>query len=251
MSNNVSNLVLLSGQMALAQAMDIVANNIANASTTGFKREGIAFETLLSRGASNNNKPVNFVFNSVTYRDSSNGPILSTGNPLDLAIQGAGYFQIQLPNGRVGYTRAGTFKLSPEGQIVTLAGQPLIGDNNNIVIPDTTSQINIAGDGSVSARVDNGADLAPLGQIKLVKFASDRYLTPLGNGIYVTSQKPQPADDSVISQGSIEQSNVEPVLEITDMIRIMRSYEQATNMISNENQRQADAINRLSKTSAG
>jgi flagellar basal-body rod protein FlgF len=250
MSNNVSNLVLLSGQMALAQAMDIVANNIANASTTGYKREAVEFQTLLSRGQSNNSKPANFVFDSATYRDMSNGPILSTGNPLDLAIQGPGYFQVQLPNGKTGYTRAGAFKLDTGGQIVTQAGQPIIGDGGTITIPETTSEINVSEDGFVSARVDNGAQLAQIGQLKLVTFADDQKLQPIGNGVYVTGQQPLPADDSAISQGSIEQSNVEPVIEITDMIRVMRSYEQMTNMISNENQRQADALNRLSKTSA-
>jgi flagellar basal-body rod protein FlgF len=251
MSNNTSNLVLLSGQIALSQAMDVVANNIANSSTTGYKREGVAFDTLLSRGASNNNKPANFVYDRNTYRDMANGPILNTGNPLDLAIQGPGYFQVQLPNGQTGYTRGGALKLDTDGQIVTQAGLPVLGDGGgSITIPSTASEINISGDGFISARVDNGTSLAQIGQIKIVKFDDDQKLQPAGNGVYSTAQDPQPAGDSAIDQFSIEQSNVEPVIEITDMIRIMRSYEQMTNMISNENQRQADAINRLAKTSS-
>lgn len=245
-----SNLVLLSGQMALSQAMDVVANNIANASTTGFKREGIAFETLLSRGAITNTKTAsNFVYDRTTYRDTGPGPIAGTGNPLDLAIEGDGYFQVQMPDGSTGYTRAGSFQLDTGGQIVTLAGFPLIADGGPVSIPDTVSQINVSSDGFISARVDNGAALAQLGKINLVKFNNDQALQSAGNGVYTTKEAPQPVtENSAIKQGSLEQSNVEPVTEITNMIRIMRAYEQTSNMISKENERANDAIARLVKS---
>ena len=116
---STSNLVLLSGQIALSQAMDVVANNIANVSTTGFKREAINFDSLLGKGNLGNSKPAQFVYNNATYRDAANGPILNTGNPLDLAIQGDGYFQVQMPDGSTGYTRAGIFKLDTEGNLTT------------------------------------------------------------------------------------------------------------------------------------
>src|ERR1700722_12283428 len=92
-----SNLVLLSGQLALSQALDVVANNVANTSTTGFKREGIEFDTLLSRPTPD--ESIDFVVDRATYRDPSGGPINPTGNPLDLAIQGAGYFPVQTASG--------------------------------------------------------------------------------------------------------------------------------------------------------
>ena len=102
------NLVLLSGQMALERALNITANNVANTSTNGFKRESIAFDTYLSRPEPGK-PPLDFVVDKATYRDTSNGPISSTGNPLDLAIQGKGYFEVQLPNGTTAYTRGGSF----------------------------------------------------------------------------------------------------------------------------------------------
>ena len=247
---SASNLVLLSGQMALAQSMDIVANNIANVSTTGFKREGIAFDTLLGQGTSTNKTPANFVFDRTTYRDASNGPITGTGNPLDLAIEGQGYFQVQMPDGSTGYTRVGSFQLNTDGQVVTQSGQPLIADGGTITIPNTTSQINISADGYVTAKIDNSAALAQLGKIVLVKFDDEQQLKSAGNGLYVTTQASQPATDSSVKQFALEQSNVQPVTEITNMIRIMRSYEQMTNMITNESQRQTDAVSRLSKTSS-
>jgi flagellar basal-body rod protein FlgF len=250
MPNNSSNLVLLSGQLALSRAMDVVANNIANASTTGYKREGISFDSLLGKSSPNSNKMVSFVYDRTTYRDTTNGPIVKTSNPLDLAIQGQGYFQVQKPDGSTAYTRDGSFQLNTEGQIVTNSGNLLIGDGGPISIPETASQINISQDGFVTARVDNGAALAQIGKIVLNKFDNEQAMQPMGEGLYTTTQTPTPATDSAIKQGSIEQSNVEPVTEITDMIRIMRSYEQVSNMISNENQRQTDSVSRLSKTSS-
>lgn len=247
---SVSNLVLLSGQMALSQAMDVVANNIANASTTGFKREGIAFEAYMKPTDRSSKSPTDFDFDRATYRDIAAGPIVNTGNPLDLAVQGQGYFRVQMPDGSTGYTRAGAFQLNTEGTLVTQAGFPVLSDGGTISIPNTASQINISGDGFVSARVDNGAALAQIGKITLAKFDNEQQLQAAGNGIYTTKQIPQIDTGSTIKQGSIEQSNVQPVLEITDMIRISRSYEQASNMISNENQRQTDAITRLSKVSS-
>jgi flagellar basal-body rod protein FlgF len=236
--------------MALAQAMDVVANNIANASTTGFKREGIAFDTLLYQNGTTVKTPTSFVYDRATYRDVSNGPIENTGNPLDLAIQGQGYFKVQMPDGTFGYTRAGSLQLNTDGILVTQAGLHIVGDGGDITIPNTASQLNVASDGFVSARVDNGAALAQIGKINLVAFPDDQKMQAIGNGVYTTTQLEQPVPGSSIKEGAIEQSNVQPVTEITDMIRIMRSYEQASTMISNENQRQSDAVTRLAKTTS-
>ena len=126
-------LVLLSNQEALQRSMDIVANNVANSSTTGFKREGIMFDTLLSRPKSD--ESIDFVVDRATYRDASSGPVTMTGNPLDLAIQGPGYFPVQTPEG-TRYTRAGTFQLNTDGVIVDMAGDPLLGQGGqSITIP--------------------------------------------------------------------------------------------------------------------
>jgi flagellar basal-body rod protein FlgF len=241
-------LVLLSNQEALQRAIDIVANNVANSSTTGFKREGIEFDTLLTQPAPG--ESIDFVIDRATYRDASTGPINPTGNPLDLAIQGAGYFPIQTPQG-TRYTRAGAFQLNTDGQIVTLSGDPLLGDGDQpITVPSTTTEINISADGFVSARVDNGVGLSQLGKVNVVQFDNEQALQPTGNGLYATDQTPAPADQSGIVQGALEQSNVQPVTEITQMIQIMRSYEQTVNLIGQENARIDDALTKLSKTTA-
>jgi len=239
-------LVLLSNQEALQRAIDIVANNVANASTTGFKREGIVFDTLLSRPAPG--ESIQFVVDRATYRDASNGPIVPTGNPLDIAISGAGYFPIQTPQG-TRYTRAGSFQLNTDGQVTTLSGDVLLADGDQpLTIPSTTTQINISSDGFVSARVDNGTSLAQLGKLKIVRFDNEQAMQPVGNGLYTTSQEEQQVEHGSVVQGALEQSNVSAVTEITQMIQIMRSYEQTVNLIGQENQRLDDAITKLGKT---
>jgi flagellar basal-body rod protein FlgF len=241
-------LVLLSNQEALQRAMDIVANNVANSSTTGFKRESIQFDTLLSQPAPD--EPLDFVVDRATYRDSSSGPINSTGNPLDLAIQGAGYFPIQTPQG-TRYTRAGTFQLNPDGEIVTSAGYPLLGQGEQpITIPSTAFQVNIAPNGDVTVRVDDGVSLLEVGKLEVDSFDNEQGLQPTGAGLYTTSEVPAPVDNPDIVQGALEESNVQPISEITNMIQIMRFYEQTVNMIGQENQRLDNAIDKLAKTTA-
>ncbi len=242
-------LVLLSDQMALSRAVDIVANNVANASTTGFKREAIQFDQLLTHPSQGT--PITFVTDRATYRDASTGPITPTGNPLDLAIQGEGYMQVQMPDGSTKYTRGGSLRLDDQGQITTMDGHPVLSDGNSaITVPSTYTDINVSGDGFISARVDNGVDLAQLGKIGVVTFPNEQLMQSEGNGLYSTKQTATAATDSHIVQGAVEQSNVQPIAEITHLIQIQRAYEQATNMIGQENTRLNNAINVLSKTSA-
>jgi flagellar basal-body rod protein FlgF len=245
-----ASLVLLSNQEALQRAIDIVANNVANASTTGFKREGIEFDSLLNTPAPG--ESLEFVIDRATYRDAGSGPILSTGNPLDIAIQGAGYIPVQTPAGLIRYTRAGSLQLNTDGNLVTISGDKVMAEGNQpLTLPDTTYEVNISSDGFVSARVDHGASLAEIGKISVVKFANEQAMQSVGQGMYMTDQQAIPADsNSTIVQGALEQSNVSAVTEITQMIQIMRSYEQTVNLIGQENTRMDSAISMLSKTVA-
>ncbi len=243
-----SNIILLSGEQALQKSLDVIANNVANASTVGFKRENISFNTILSQ-VPNNTKPLQLIGNGATYRDTSNGAITKTGNDLDLAISGKGYFEVQRADGTTAYTRAGSFQLDNQGQLVTHSGEPVLSQSGQpILVPSTTSQINISGDGSVSGRVDNGNALAQLGQIAVVKFDNEQGLQPVGNGAYTTNQAAQPSTDGSIVQGAVEQSNVNPIAEMTSMIEVSRSYQQIINLISSERDRSQQAVERLSKT---
>ncbi len=243
-----SNLVLLSNQEALERAMDVVANNIANSSTAGFKREGIQFNTLINQPAPG--ESIDFVIDKATYHDVSSGPTIATGNPLDVAIRGAGYFPVQTPAG-TRYTRGGSFQLNDQGEIVTAAGQLVLGDGDQpITLPDTTTNITISPDGVVSAQVDNSPDTSQVGKLKLVTFDNEQDLQPEGSGLYSTSQPALPATNPQIMEATLEQSNVQPVTEITHMIEILRSYEQTQNLINAENTRMSDGLTKLSRVSA-
>ena len=241
-----ASLVLLSDQMAMQRSVDVVANNIANGSTTGFKREGIQFNTYMSQPSTK--QSTNFVYDRATYRDTTPGAISSTGNPLDLAIQGQGYFQIQTPQGTK-YTRDGEFRTDNQGQIVTSSGMPVLTDSGQpVALPEDSRDITISGDGYITAQVGTGSSRAQLGKIGVVSFENDQMVVPAGNGLLTTTQTPTPVPGNAIVQGAVEESNVKPVSEITDLIRLQRAYEQATNLISSENTRLTTAIDRLSAT---
>jgi len=243
-----TSLVLLSDQMALQRSADVIANNIANSSTTGFKRQGIQFETYLSRPTPKQSTA--FAYDRATYRDTTQGAIASTGNPLDLAIQGTGYFQVQTPQG-IQYTRDGAFRTDNQGQIVTSSGFPVLTDGGQAVtLPDDARDVTISGDGTVTAQTGTSTSRAQLGKIGVVKFANDEAVTPVNNGLLTTTQLPAPVEGNAIVQGAIENSNAKPIMEITDLIRVQRAYEQAINLVGQENARQDSAIDKLSQTSS-
>jgi flagellar basal-body rod protein FlgF len=243
---SATNIVLLSDQMALQRSLDVVANNIANSSTTGFKREDIQFNTMLS--GSQAGKPINFVFDRATYRDTSPGVISTTGNPLDLAIQGSGYFEIQTAQG-VQYTRDGSFRTDNQGQIVNSANMPVLSDSGQpILLPDEATDVTISGDGFITAQVGTGSSRAQLGKIGVVKFDNEQQVTPAGTNMFTTTQTPIPVLGNAVVQGAIEGSNVKTVSEITNLINIQRAYEQASNLISQENTRMDAAIDKLSQS---
>ncbi len=243
---STASLVLLSDQLAIQRSVDIVANNIANSSTTGFKREGVQFSTFLSQPSSS--QKTSFVYDRATYRDTTAGTITSTGNPLDLAIQKDGYFQIQTPQG-VQYTRNGAFRTDSQGQIVNSSGMPLLSDGGQpLILPDDARDLTISSDGYVTAQVGTSSSRAQLGKIGVVTFPDGQQVIPAGNGLLTTAQTPTPVLTNSIVQGATESSNVQPVAEITNLIQLQRAYEQASNLITAESTRLSDAIDKLSQT---
>lgn len=247
---SIQSVVLLSDQLALQRRMDIIANNIANSGTTGFKREGVEFNTLISNGSASRAaaQNISFVYDRATYRDVSPGTTKMTGNSLDMAIQGKGYFQIQTPQG-IQYTRNGAFQTDNQGQIVNSQGMPVLSDGGQpIILPEDARDLTISGDGFITAQVGTGSTRSQLGKIGLVKFENDQIVKPVGNGMLTTTQTAEPVTGNVLVQGALEDSNVSPVLEITEMIKVQRAYEMAANMISAENTRLNTAIDKLSAT---
>lgn len=239
--------VALSRQMAMKNEMDVIANNVANANTPAFRREGMLFAEYLAEVGVTPvaNDSISFVQEIAILRSADPGPLGRTGNPLDLALSGDGYFAVTTPEG-TRYTRNGQFRLDDQGQIVNHKGYPVQSDSGApITLNREDTNILIAQDGTVSS--ENGA----IGTIKTVRFDDPKALTKAGDSLYLAEgATPQPTSDVQIHQGMIEGSNVQPVLEMTRMLELMRSYQSMQKLIETEQQLQLEAINKLASVQA-
>lgn len=232
--------IALSHQMTLRRQMDVIANNVANASTPAFKVDRMVFvEQLVTTP---DGQELTFVQDVGVARDMTEGAFTKTGNDLDLAIRGDGYFAVDTPFGER-YTRNGRFGLDPQGQLVTNAGDIVLDESGGpIVIPQGAGPIQVSRDGTVS----NSEQV--LGRLRVVRFADDQLLTKEGNSLYATTQPPLPAPDAAVVQGMVEESNVEPIIEITTMILALRAYEAAQKIIESETQLQTQTTETLTTT---
>ena len=242
--------VARTGLDAQNERMRVIANNLANVNTTGFKRDRaefqtLAYQTLTAPGApasGDNRYAVGTALGSGvqmtgTARVNTQGSLTNSDNPLDLAIEGEGFFQVKRPDGTTGYTRAGNFSLSAEGKIVTSDGQPL---QPEIQVPEGATSVTIGTDGTVSAQLAGETKPTELGKIELSRFVNPSGLQALGGNLYAESAAsgtpqtgPAAADGrGSIRQGSLEGSNVNVVEELVDMIETQRAYEVNSKMIS-------------------
>lgn len=244
-------LIGLSRQVALGRQLDVIANNIANLNTTGFKADGALFEAYISPNAragdlSGSDGQVNFVRDRATWVDWSQGTLERTGNPLDLAIEGQGFLVVDTASGER-YTRNGALKINAQGQLVTGAGDPVLGANGPIVFQRTDRGITISKDGTISVRTaGNNAELAR-GRLRLVSFANNAQLRKDGNSYYAAAEgvTPDPDTRSAILQGAVEKSNISAVLEMTHMIEVTRSYAQTAAILAQQSDMQSTAIDKL------
>lgn len=237
MSNALS--IALSAQTALRRQMEVIANNVANSSTPAFKGERMVFrEWLLREGGA---APLAFVQDWGTARDLRQGPLSHTGNKLDLALQGEGYFAIETPEG-VRYTRNGRLQLDPARQIVTSAGHPVLDEGGApIVIPAEARDISVSRDGTVAT------EAGPVARIGVLRFENESALLPASDGTYVTDAPALPAEGTKVFQGMVEDSNVQPIVEITRMMQVAQRYNSAKEMVDGEDERIKTAIDRLAR----
>ena len=246
-------LVGLSRQMALGREMDVVANNIANLDTTGYKADGSLFEEYLGSAARTGagNGRVSFVLDRGIWHDMSQGPIQRTGNPLDVAIDGNAFLVVQTPRGER-YTRNGALQINANGQLVTADGNPVMGESGPITFQSTDNQVAISRDGTISAREGNSKVDSQRGKIRLVSFANAQQLQKDGSSTFnVTGgAQPQPAVNAGFAQGSIEKSNVRGVVEMSRMIEITRSYTQIASMLQQQSDQSTQAIDKLADVPA-
>jgi flagellar basal-body rod protein FlgG len=246
--------VAKTGLEAQQLRMSVVAHNLANVNTTGFKRgraifEDLVYQNLTQVGGATSQQTESPTGLNVgtgvrvvaTDRQFGQGNIINTNNPFDLAIEGRGFFEILLPDGGQAYTRDGTFQLDSDGQMVTSSGYPL---QPAITIPASTQAVTIGVDGTVSVVLAGQADPIDVGSIQLTDFVNPAGLQSKGQNLYVqsiSSGPPQPGNPGVnglgaVAQGSLEASNVNVVEELVSMIETQRAYEMNSRAIETADQ---------------
>ena len=249
-------LVGLSRQVTLERQLDVVANNVANINTTGFKAARSLFEEYLRSPAHEDNfvradRRVSFVQDRATFRDFSAGPSEQTKNPLDISIDGGGFLAVQTAAGER-YTRDGGLQINNQGQLVTAGGNLVLGTSGPIVFQPTDKQINIAPDGSVTVVEGTARTDSVRGKLRLVSFADAQKLVKEGSNLYSAGQgiAPQPDTTSRVRQGFIEKSNVNSVHEMSRMIEITRTYTQISSLLQQQHDLHRTAIEKLADVPA-
>jgi flagellar basal-body rod protein FlgF len=235
--------IALSRQMVLRAQMDVVANNIANANTSGFKAEMMLMsevEIPAEKGTE-----LSYVQDFATARDFSPGTLRPTGNDLDLAIQGDGFFAVQTPEG-VRYTRLGRFQLDQDGTLITSHGYPVLAGGGTVTINPDDGAVHVAEDGTISTDLArNGQLLQVAGKLDVVDFANRAALVPGPNNVFdAGGQAPTPAKGKV-AQRMLEDSNVNTIAEMTNMIQVTRNYQTMQRFLDGEHERQRRAISSI------
>lgn len=238
--------IALSRLVSQDRALDVTATNIANAGTPGFHAGRMVFADWLVRQPPGSQPPggqtVNYTQDRATYRDNRQGPLTHTSNPLDLAIGDTdAFFTVQTRNGPR-LTRAGHFERSPTGTIVNSQGNALLDTAGKpIQVSPTDVTLSITGDGTISS--ENGR----LGRIGVVKPSAPRSLKPEGSQLYATAAPTTPSAAPLLVQGAIEDSNVQPVMELTRMMSDLRAYQFVGQLVQAEADRQQGAIDKLTQ----
>src|SRR5262245_11508820 len=230
-------LVGLSRQVALHRELEIVANNIANLNTTGFKSDGALFEQYLmpvarDEGFMGSDSRLHFVQDRATWLDLGQGPVQQTGNPLDVALEGAGFLTVQTPRGER-YTRNGALQINSRGEMVTSEGYQVLGESGPITFQNGDRDISINKDGSIRVREGTAATDSSRGKLRAVDCPNPQQLKKYGSITFEApaNQQPRPFTESRIIQGAIEKSNVQGVLEMTRMVEVTRSYSEIANIL--------------------
>jgi flagellar basal-body rod protein FlgF len=235
----------LSRQIVLKRQMDIVANNIANTDTNGFKVESLMTKEVPGPPAFTleGPRPVKFVGDDGVARDFGEGALRRTDAPFDVAVDGQGFFKVTTKAGDR-FTRDGHLRLDDTGKLTTQAGNPVADDGGGeIVLDPLKGEVTVAADGTVSQGTDRVA------KIGVYQFASLGALEKTGDNLYKNSsnQQPTPATAAKVRQGMLEGSNVNSILEITRMIEVSRAYEQTTQMMSSEADLSRNSVARLGR----
>lgn len=240
-------LVSLSRQIALQRQMDVVANNVANLNTTGFKAESLLFEQYDMPVAADNEFPgsqtVAYTQDWATVHDMANGALQQTGNPLDVGLSGPGFLTVSTPAG-TRYTRSGSLAINAAGTLVDLSGNPILSaDGSPIQFDSADTDVTILKDGTITT------SQGTKGKLGVVEFADPQQATREGNNLW-SGANPSPATKTQVVQGSIERSNVSGVTEMANLIRVQRAYEQLASIMSRQDDLRTTAVQKLGSQAA-
>jgi len=229
----------LTRQSGLMREMQIVAHNIANASTTGYRAEGLVFSEFVRRAG--DGPSLSMARGNIPMISRAQGALSSTGSPFDFAIEGEGFFLVETPEGER-LTRAGAFALSAGGDLVTPEGfRVLDAGGAPVFVPPDIREPGLAADGTLSG------DGRPLAQLGLFRPAGDGALTRVGGNLHEAPDGIEPLPDGRIKQGFLEGSNVDPVGQIARLIEVQRAYEMGQSFLETENQRVRDALDTFTR----
>jgi flagellar basal-body rod protein FlgF len=248
-------LIGLSRQATLERQLDVISNNVANVNTTGYKADTTLFEQFLMPGAHEDNfvggdRRISFVQDRGTFHDFAQGAAEQTKNPLDLAIDGSGFLVVQTPGGER-YTRDGGLQLNNQGQLVTVAGNPVLGTGGPIVFQPTDHDINITPDGTITVVEGNGRTDSIRGKLRVVNFPEAQKMLKEGFNLYAAGEgSAQPDLKSELRQGFIEKSNVNAVAEMSRMIEVTRTYTQISTLLQQQADLHKTAIQQLADVPA-
>lgn len=241
-------LIGLSRQMALRRRMDVIANNLANLQTNGYKAEGVTFEEFRMKkaemeAANNADSDISFVLDKASFRDFRPGDMRQTDAPLDIALGGEGFLTVQTPNGPR-YTRDGSLKIGTNGQLVTSAGDPVLGDAGPITFGPQDTGISFGRDGTVASSA------GVKGRLQIVEFDDPAALQAEGGNLFAAGAAiAQPAADPRVLQGMLEGSNVSAVPEMANMIEVNRAYQSLARMMENSDELRRSTLTTLSRVS--
>jgi flagellar basal-body rod protein FlgF len=245
-------LVGLSRQTVLQRQLDVLANNIANVNTNGFKADESLFEEFLNSGAHEDNfkavdRRVSYVQDRGTFHNLSQGAAQTTSNPLDVAIDGAGFLTVQTPGGER-YTRDGNLQINNVGQLVTNDGNQVVGTAGPIVFQPTDHDISISPDGTITVLEGSSHADSIRGKLRIASFADAQKLLKQGNNLFAAGDNNGPQQDikSTLRQGFVEKSNVNIVSEMANMIQVTRAYTEISNILNQQSDLHKNAIEQLS-----
>lgn len=233
----------LSKQVVLRENMNIIANNVANVNTPGYRAQNMTFSEYIE-DPRYMKEDIAMVLDYGQYQKTDPGSLKKTDNPLDIALVGNGFLGIETPSG-IQYTRAGNLTMDADGVLRNARGLPVANEGGGeITIPTDATEIRIDKKGIIST------DQGEVGQLMITEFQNYQRLNPAGNGLYDTDEAGTPAEKTSVMQGHIEGSNVEAVVEMTRMIDVLREYQAVQNMMQSEHERLRSSAQRLAKTQA-